>query len=78
MTRGQKARVTVLAVRRRANRKLAADGLQLKATRGGQRKGEVDYLLLDLKRNSVTPLKQSLESYARKIGALADWEEINT
>jgi hypothetical protein len=34
------------------------------------------YYLLDTKRNVITPLEQNIEAYARKIAALAAWEEL--
>ena len=73
MAKGRKAPVTLRAVIQRINRKLAADGLVLKAARG--RRGGSHYLL-DTKRNVITRLDQDVEAYARKLGVLAAWEEL--
>ena len=75
MAKGRKAPVTLRAVIARINRRLAADGLLLKAARGAAMRPGA-YYLLDTKRNVITPLEQDIEAYARKIAALAAWEEL--
>ena len=47
--------------------------MALRAARG--RYGGHHYLL-DMKRNVIQPLDEDVAVYARRIGALADWEEI--
>ena len=71
--KARKAPVTLRAVLQRIHRRLAADGLALKAARGRRGGG---YYVLDTKRNVVTPLDESIEAYARKLGVLAAWEEL--
>lgn len=66
-----KAAVTLRAVIVRIRRRVAADHLAFRVARDKQ-----GYYLVDLTQNTVKPLKQDIESYARKLGALADWEEI--
>ena len=73
MAKGHKAPVTLRALFARINRKLAADGMALRAARG--RYGGHHYLL-DKKRNIIKPLDEDVEAYARRIGALEAWEEI--
>jgi hypothetical protein len=55
------------------SRRLAADGLALRAARG--RYGGNHYLV-DTNRNVIKPLDEDIAAYARRIGALAAWEEI--
>jgi hypothetical protein len=74
MVKGHKAPVTMRAVIARINRKL--DGLKLKVSRGEMVRRESNYFLLHLKQNTITPLKKDIESYAREIGVLKEWEEI--
>jgi hypothetical protein len=74
MAKGHKAPVTLRAVIARINRKL--DGLKLKVARGEIVRRESDYFLLHLTHNTITPLKKDIESYAREVGALKEWEEI--
>ena len=76
MAKGRKAPVTLRAVIARINRRLAADGLVLRAARGAAVRRDGAYYLVDTKRNVITPLEQDLEAYARKIAALAAWEEL--
>jgi hypothetical protein len=73
MAKGRKAPVTLRAVIVRINRRLAADGLALRAARG--RYGGNHYLV-DTNRNVIKPLDEDIAAYARRIGALAAWEEI--
>ena len=67
----KKALVTTRAVVQRINRKLSA---KMQGIRMDRRTGR--YLLIDLERGEVRHEDVPLEAYAREIGALEPWEEI--
>lgn len=68
--------VSMRAVFRRINRKLAVKGQILKATRGRKLKLDCgDYYILDLSGN-VMDTDIDPEKLARKLGVLKDWEEV--
>ena len=67
--------VSTRALVQRINRKLAQEGEQLKATRGGQAQIDLgDYYLLDLRLNAVVGKNIDPERLGRELGVLAKWE----
>lgn len=76
----KKVPVSERAVIARLNRKLKADGRQLKTKRGNWRSDiSGPYYLLDVERNIVVAggsvhSRIDLEEFARKSGALQEWE----
>jgi hypothetical protein len=72
---GQKVPVTTRALLQRVNRKLAADGMQLKATRGMRAVADLgDFYVIDASRNFVVDKYVNIEELGRKVGALRPWE----
>ena len=73
----QKLSLTRKAVMARVNRKLAADGEQLRVMRGtdlnlGLHPG--DYCVVSTKHGGINKWNFDLEEFARELGALKDWE----
>jgi hypothetical protein len=71
---------TTIPVNRRAllarvDRTLAKKGLQLHVAR---RNGSSNFLVVDFARDRLVDNDDSLESLARKIGALRTWEQLAT
>jgi hypothetical protein len=77
-----KAPVTERALIARINRKLKAEGRVLKVKRGGWRNDTSGpYYLLDVEHNAVIAGSSAhnridLEKFAKKLGALEEYEEI--
>jgi hypothetical protein len=69
----QKVPVSKRALIQRVNRKIAADGLILKAMRG---RGPHQHFVLNTHTNSVQYVEP--EAYARRLHVLGDWEEVVT
>ena len=73
----QKVPVSMRAVIQRINRKLADDDEVLKTTRGERARFDLgDYYILDQRRNFIAAKYVDPEELARKIGVLAEWEEV--
>ena len=85
MKKQQKVLVSERALIQRINRKLNAEDQKLKAARGfwdRQRNLHYDdtnvgrFYVVDLLRNFVVDSHIDLAQYARKLGAMASWEEL--
>jgi len=77
MGHSEKVPVTLPALLKRINRKIAAKGERLKATRGERLRGEVgDYYGIDDHRNFVTARHVDPVQWGRELGVLKEWEEI--
>ena len=73
----QKVPVSMRAVIQRINRKLTDDDEVLKTTRGERARFDLgDYYILDQRRNFIAAKYVDPEELARKIGVLAEWEEV--
>jgi hypothetical protein len=69
--------VTLKALLKRINRKLAHENQQLKITRGGQARSNLgDYYVLDLYRNVIGASHCQPEALAREIRVLGEWERV--
>jgi hypothetical protein len=73
--------VSERAIVQRINRKfLVEDGAparELKKTRGGRAKFDLgDFYVLNTERNTIDEHHVDLETLARELGVLADWEHI--
>lgn len=68
--------VSKRALVQRINRKLAAEDKILRASVGAQAADLGAYYTIDTNRNAITGKSIDLETYGRKIGALADFEKL--
>jgi hypothetical protein len=72
---GRKVPVTTRALVQRINRKLAAEDMKLKATRGMRAVADLgDFYVIDASRNFVVDKDVNIEELGRKVGALQPWE----
>jgi hypothetical protein len=72
---GKKVPVTSRALIQRINRKLAADGEVLKASRGMQAFLDVgDHYVLDISMNAVVRKNLDIEQFGRSLGVLKPYE----
>ncbi len=72
-----KVPVTTRALTQRINRVLDDDGKRLKAARGAHDQAEFgDYCIIDSWRGYVFEKNVNLETLGRKLGVLADYEEV--
>lgn len=77
MKQGKTVPVSARALLQRINRKLAADGERLKATRGESARQELgNYYVIDTNRNAVLHKDVDVEEFGRKCGVLAAWERV--
>jgi len=79
MAKPKRVPITMRALLQRINRKLALEGRAgqgLKAMRGGARDGIGDYYLLDFDTNFISNPNVDPEALGRKLGVLAEWEEL--
>jgi hypothetical protein len=75
----KKVPVSARALLQRVNRKLDADGEIVKRTRDGSR-ARVDmgeYFVVDTAVGGARATNIDLESYARELGVMADWEALD-
>jgi hypothetical protein len=76
-TVGRKVPVSERALIQRINRKLAQEDKCLKAPRGLAAKSSLgDFYILNWARNFIVDTKVDLERLGRKLGVLADWEDL--
>jgi hypothetical protein len=77
---GRPVPVSLRAMMQRLNRKLEEEGKALKSPRGSAERSELgDHFVIDTRRNVVVAVKlteEKLEAMARKLGVLAQWEEV--
>jgi hypothetical protein len=77
MGKNQTAPVSVRALVQRINRKLAARGEKLMATRSDRWRGELgDYYAVKVNGNSVVVKHVDLATLGRELGALQPWESV--
>jgi hypothetical protein len=77
MSAKQTVPVSVRALVQRVNRKLAARGEKLLATRSSRNRLELgDYYAVRLNGNSVVAKHVNLETWGRELGALKPWESV--
>ena len=80
VTRKRKAQtvpVTMRALFVRVSRALAKKGQVLKTTRGGRAQAELGrFYVIDQRRNVIVDKAVDLEAFARKLGALKDYEHL--
>jgi hypothetical protein len=77
MGKRQTVPVTARALVQRINRKLAAAGQRLKATRGARWRGDLgDYYTIDTNRNCVVAKGVDPAALGREIGVLRPWESV--
>ena len=77
----EQSEVSKVPVSRRAlllriNKKLSDKGLAVKAARGRACRFMGSYYAIDLSQNQIAGRRIDVENLARKLGALADWEEM--
>ena len=67
--------VGIKALIKRVNRKLAIEGMKLKASRGIYFRSSLgDYYLVKVPSNFMVEIKVDVEALARKLGVMSDWE----
>lgn len=76
-TKAKGVPVTIRALVQRINRKLAADGEILKASRGERaRKDLGEYFVLNVRAGTVTKPAADPEGLGRRLGVLRTWEHL--
>jgi hypothetical protein len=69
--------VTMRALLQRINRKVAAQGEQLKKTRSSRWRNELgDFFTISTGRNVITARHVNPEKYGRELGVLEPWESV--
>jgi hypothetical protein len=72
-------KITERALLLRINRALKPDGQQLRVARTQQTESSVGrYFIVDLKRSAIKTQHVNLEKFARELGALQPWEELES
>ena len=69
--------VTVSAIVKRINRKLAADYEKLRASRGARAEMDLGrFFIINVNRNFIVEKHVDVEELARRLNVLADWESV--
>lgn len=69
--------VTLCAVIRRINRKLAHDGRRLRTTRGNRWRSSLrNYYVVDVERNAIVQTHVNVEKLGRELDVLYGWERL--